>query len=323
MLGEQATGKTLFLELVKFIYDKGYIGKILAEKGFTMDSQKDILALYFGCHPDAIPVHSETKVVRNGKDINIFTRRGKHNNQEKVFYMPAQRVLTLADGWFKDFNSFGLDTPFVVRHFSETMRHLIERIIRAQQKEHTLFPHKKRLKAQLKNKLQKTIFKGWNLSYREEGMRKHLVLSYPSHENAFLSFFSWSTGQREFIPLLLGFYWLMPSAKKSKRPYNFVIIEEPEMGLHPHAYHDVLLLILTLVERGYKVLVSTHSPATLDVVWVLRNLFNIGDDRKKEQLFCEFFDLDKRPWVSKLVNELQKKSFSFTIFIPKKMAQHR
>ena len=45
----------------------------------------------------------------------------------------------------------------------------------------------------------------------------------------------WSAGQREFVPLLLGMYWLMPPAKISPaQRLEWVVIEEPEMGLHPH-----------------------------------------------------------------------------------------
>jgi predicted ATP-binding protein involved in virulence len=49
-----------------------------------------------------------------------------------------------------------------------------------------------------------------------------------------------------------------------------VVIEEMEMGLHPRAISTVLLLVLDLLARGYRVCLSTHSPHVLDVVWALR-----------------------------------------------------
>ena len=51
-----------------------------------------------------------------------------------------------------------------------------------------------------------------------------------------LPFLTWSAGQREFIPLLLGLYRLMPAGAVGRRgALEWVIIEVPEMGLHPRA----------------------------------------------------------------------------------------
>jgi predicted ATPase len=71
----------------------------------------------------------------------------------------------------------------------------------------------------------------------------------------------WSAGQREFVPLLLGLYWLMPSTQSSRRgTIEWVVLEEVEMGLHPRAISVLLLMVLELVTRGYRVCLSTHSP---------------------------------------------------------------
>ena len=87
----------------------------------------------------------------------------------------------------------------------------------------------------------------------------------------------WSAGQREFIPLLLGLYWLMPPTKISRRGHlHWVVIEELEMGLHPHAVNIVLLMVLELVSRGYRVCLSTHSPQVLEMAWALKNLKEAG-----------------------------------------------
>ena len=82
---------------------------------------------------------------------------------------------------------------------------------------------------------------------------------------------AWSAGQREFVPLLMGLYWLMPAARASQRgDLEWVIIEELEMGLHPRAIAVVLLLVLELLWRGYRVCLSSHSPHVLDLVWALQ-----------------------------------------------------
>jgi predicted ATPase len=56
------------------------------------------------------------------------------------------------------------------------------------------------------------------------------------------------------------------------------VIEELEMGLHPCAISVVLLLVIELLRRGYRVCLSTHSPHVLDVVWALNAIRNHGAD---------------------------------------------
>jgi predicted ATPase len=109
---------------------------------------------------------------------------------------------------------------------------------------------------------------------------------------------TWTAGQREFTPLLLGLYHLLPSRRMDKRPeIDWVVIEEPEMGLHPQAVSVFMLLVLDLLWRGYRVVLSTHSPLVLTVAWMLRRLrelearwqlvctaFGVTDGRKRREL---------------------------------------
>lgn len=44
------------------------------------------------------------------------------------------------------------------------------------------------------------------------------------------------------------------------------------MGLHPEVILAVMAVVLDLLRRGYRVVLSTHSPAVLDVQWVLKRL---------------------------------------------------
>ena len=44
------------------------------------------------------------------------------------------------------------------------------------------------------------------------------------------------------MPLLFSLYWLMPSVGAARHKWvDWVIIEEPEMGVHPQAIQSVLL----------------------------------------------------------------------------------
>ena len=92
-----------------------------------------------------------------------------------------------------------------------------------------------------------------------------------------IPFMSWSAGQKEFMPLLMAFYCLSgpPSKVIRKEKYKYVVIEEPEMGLHPRAIISVILQMMELIQvGGYKVVISTHSPVFLEFVWAFNLLKN-------------------------------------------------
>ena len=101
----------------------------------------------------------------------------------------------------------------------------------------------------------------------------------------------WSAGQREFIPLLMGLYWLLPASKTPTRgQIEWVAIEEPEMGLHPLAISATLVLVMDLLKRGYRVCVSTHTPHVLDVVWGIKRIQKyMRNPGKPDNIDCNFF----------------------------------
>lgn len=92
-----------------------------------------------------------------------------------------------------------------------------------------------------------------------------------------LPFLTWSAGQREFVPLLLGLYRLMRAGAVGRRgALESVIIEEPEMGLHPRAIAATMAFVVELLRREHRLVPSTHSTQVLDVVWGLRTLRELG-----------------------------------------------
>jgi hypothetical protein len=60
------------------------------------------------------------------------------------------------------------------------------------------------------------------------------------------------------------------------------------MGLHPKAIMAVMLLVLDLLSRSYRVVLSTHSPLVVDVVWALKMLQAEGADGRS---VLELFDV--------------------------------
>ena len=64
------------------------------------------------------------------------------------------------------------------------------------------------------------------------------------------------------------------------------------MGLHPQAVTAVMLLVLDLLWRGYRVVLSTHSPHVLTMLWMMRQL---KKHRARWQLVCDAFDVANAP----------------------------
>lgn len=77
------------------------------------------------------------------------------------------------------------------------------------------------------------------------------------------------------------------------------------MGLHPKAITAMLLLVLELLRRGYRVCLSTHSPHILDLVWALRVFRERGADAKQ---VLELFGLKKDAESRQLAAEALRRS---------------
>jgi hypothetical protein len=143
------------------------------------------------------------------------------------------------------------------------------------------------------------VFHGGTVGLEEDA--QHAKRLKMTHGSSQLPFMTWTAGQREFTPLLLGFYHLLPPRKLLKREgIDWVVIEEPEMGLHPQAVTVFMLLCLDLLWRGYRVVLATHSPLVLSVAWMIRRL---QETNARWQLVCEGFGIDEGQLELKKVAE--------------------
>jgi hypothetical protein len=175
-----------------------------------------------------------------------------------------------------------------------------------------LFPREGVLKQVYREKMQQDIFAGYSLEIDRVSISSRLVLQKEGGE--LIHYSCWSAGQREFAPLLLGLYMVRPSGRSSKRgEIDWVIIEEPEMGLHPKAISDVLLIVLDLLERGYRVCISTHSTVVLDLVWALKNINENNGDAKD---VLELFEVEKDQQVLNIVRSALEKEYKVYYFEP-------
>lgn len=269
LVGPQASGKSIALQWLKLLEDSGSIKAQLIDYGIDWAGQlPEFLDLYFG--EGMRQIWRDASEILWGEepvDVPALVRRKSSGNREAVFLIPAQRVMTLRDGWPRPFGDYRTGDPYAVRAYSEELRILVEREFGTGE---ALFPKRNRLKDDYRKMLQETLFADFRLSVDKVRSQKRLVLE--TKEGA-LPYMVWSAGQREFVPLLLGLYWLMPGAKVPRRnEIKWVIIEELEMGLHPRAISTVLLMVLELIVRGYRVCLSTHSPQVLDMVWAWQTI---------------------------------------------------
>lgn len=310
-VGPQASGKSICLQLLRLILDTGYIHTQLRKHGIDWGSDVDrFLDVYLGQGMCQIWDAGKSSLVVDGKPINIanLATIRKRDASPRVFYIPAQRVLSLANGWPRPFQSFSPEDPFSLRDFSETFRLLLEQEFTT---EFHLFPRPNRLKKEYRDLLTQHLFAGFELYVDRFGAMRRLVLR-RNTEGAGIPFLAWSAGQREFVPLLMGLYWLMPPGKISRREkLTWVIIEEPEMGLHPNAVSVVLLLLLELLRRQYRVCISTHSPHVLEVVWAIRIMQ--AHNATAEDLL-ELFSVRKSEPMSRVASTALKKELRVFYF---------
>ena len=294
LVGPQATGKSIFLQLLNLVADNGFLRSEMKRVGIEWGKDiKRFFDAFFGEGMEQLWDDDRTRITIDGKVVDLRKNsRNSNESQETFFYIPAQRVLALRNGWPRPFSEFSPTDPFLVRHFSERLRLLMENEFSSEKA--TLFPQFNRLKKEFRGLLDQAIFGSLSLQSEVAQNQKRLVLKKPGVDSS-LPFMVWSAGQREFIPLLMGLYWLLPqSAIPRREPIDWVVIEEPEMGLHPKAISSTLVLIMDLLKRGYRVCLSTHSTDVLDVIWAIRTIQNYQNQLSKsdqEKFFLEIFGL--------------------------------
>jgi hypothetical protein len=321
LVGPQASGKSLFVQLFKAVEDAGAIRSELKNYGFEWlhgsDPVSDYCSLYFGGGLQHL-VQPQTLIRRDGRLIDFKTVAkpgGRAAADETTFLVPVQRVLVLQDGWPKPFMGYSVGDPYSMRRFSDSLRHLMEKGMGSTEEE-PIFPRPRRMKSELQDVVDESIYIGAKLILETEGLRKRIMLA-PRKSAPALPYSAWSAGQREFTPLLLGLYWLMPPAKVARRgTLATVIIEEPEMGLHPKAIVSFGLLVLELLQRGYRVILSTHSPVILDLVWAIRELRQVKVKPKRVmKALAKIFGLEHPSWqIQRILESAMTKEFRTYFF---------
>lgn len=311
LIGPQASGKSLSLELLKLIIDKQHIISTLRNYNYILSKTdaRNILEWYFGEGLSAL-FKEETQIswaenLFTPQDLlkTISRQKASEVQKESVFYVPAQRILSISDGRPKNFMEYDVSNPYVLRRFSEILRIFMQGGLGNPD---TIFPMRNRLKGSIRKSIKNTIFHDGKVVLDKTGEQRKMKLEIDEMR---IPFMAWSAGQKEFMPLLLAIYCLSgpPTQVINKSDYQWVIIEEPEMGLHPRAIQSVLLEIIELVQSGYRVVVSTHSVTFLEFVWAFKNLQSLSDEDFKAAM-CEIFDIRTSTTAANLFDRLKEKT---------------
>ena len=317
LVGPQASGKSIFLQTLKLLLDGQHISWFMGQQNFKFkkNEARDFIDNYYGSGMGDMlkqRTHISARIgslsKKGGLEDIVPKTVPKQEPVEKMFYIPAQRVLSLPGGVSQNFGNFSFRDPYVFRYFAHRIHILLQTEFN---KTTTLFPSSQRFSKIVRDKIGDTIFTAdTELKIEEQGFAHALVLKKKGVRGSW-SYLAWSAGQREFVPMLLGLYWLCaPSGHalgQSRRDkLQWVVIEEPEMGLHPNAMETVLLLALELLRRGYKVILSTHTPVVPDLVWAISHIAaNNGTDKDLRGLL----DVKSHPAIGKITESALKKDY--------------
>jgi hypothetical protein len=94
---------------------------------------------------------------------------------------------------------------------------------------------------------------------------------------------------KELSPLALYLYYFASSNE-------LIVIDEPEMNLHPKAQAKIAEFLGMLVNAGINIIITTHSPYIIDHIM---NLIKAYDNENKEELTSKFYLKNADAFISK------------------------
>lgn len=314
LVGPQASGKSIFLQMLKLALDPHLIAHQFTIYGYDWGRHSTKFSeLVFGEGMGSL-WQSDTVFNLNGKafsfsQITPESIQDPENLKGKLFYIIAQRVVTIQSGWPRAFESYDIGDPYVMKGFSETLRRQMDSeggLVGDSNPQ--LFPKPGRLQDSIQQLIEKGIFLESKIELDSSNLKKRFLLSVAGNK---LPFMAWSAGQKEFMPLLLSFYYLLPANGKKREKVEWVVIEEPEMGLHPQAIQSLMVVFLELIHRGYKLVISTHSSILLELVWTLRFIQSHGGTAKE---VFELIGISSTPELEQAYTGLLRKKIFSTYY---------
>ncbi|MCP4051116.1 MAG: ATP-binding protein, partial [bacterium] len=140
----------------------------------------------------------------------------------------------------------------------------------------------------LANFLEKNILFG-DISFEEYSASGSFELIYKPAENTSLELNISSSMVKELAPLVLYLKYLA-------QPGDLLVIDEPEMNLHPAAQVEMTEFLCMLVNAGLNVLITTHSPYIVDH---LSNLIFAKECGRQEDIKKHFYLEQEKSFIPK------------------------
>lgn len=127
LVGPQATGKSVFLETLKLVVDHAAIRRRLEQSdAIQVRDNAAFLQLVYGEGMQGI-WSARTSVLLDGGQVSLKSlAKESQDAQPRLFYIPAQRVMSLRGGFTRSFGDFKAGDPFVLRIFSQELHELIQ-----------------------------------------------------------------------------------------------------------------------------------------------------------------------------------------------------
>jgi len=204
LIATQASGKSILLQLIKLIIDRYNIQSVLKQNNYEWGNKtENFLDLFFVESMSSV-WKPDTKIIFDKKEYFIksfFTKQGvrESSRTEKLFYIPAQRVVTMSQGWPKAFRTFDIGDPFVLKQFGESIRVLMEKeTMNGDSADNNVFPKQNRIKEPIRKILDENIFHGAKVESDNTSLKRRFLLRVGESK---LPFMTWSAGQKEFMPL--------------------------------------------------------------------------------------------------------------------------
>jgi ABC-type multidrug transport system fused ATPase/permease subunit len=248
-IGHNGTGKSTLLQFLKLLLDKDYIHSILISHGINWDDKYDFLKNYFGEGKEnildgAYCEFNEKMVIPD----SLVERKEQYPESidEKCHCIPSQRVFAFIHSNYPEPFKYFNDFPFVFRNFSEQLSDYLN----TEAKKQSLVD---------------------DLSYPV--LIKQTIDGFRGP--ASIPFKNWSSGQKEFVSFLMSIanFLLNDNVldKSNKANKKWLVIEYPELNLHPNSLVQFLKIILFLLSK-YRICIISHSSIILDFIWVMNQL---------------------------------------------------
>lgn len=138
----------------------------------------------------------------------------------------------------------------------------------------------------LANILEQNILRGY-IDFEKSHIKSELLFEFS--ENQKLEMPIVSSMVKELAPLVLCLRYLA-------EPDELLVIDEPEMNLHPAAQVEIIEFLAMLVNAGLNVLITTHSPYIVDH---LSNLIKASkfDEARQNQIKNRFYLENKGAFI--------------------------